>query len=116
MKSICHQYYSLNRKERSHDPENHCGNLIILDLAKSPFVNTVLRQNFAETKVLTLRPHLSLRPGAIFTNRLKSGFELKFKTLVLNSVNFTKGLKLSPFFWLSQGLKSKTLVLTRSGT
>ena len=30
--------------------------------------------------------------------------------------DFTKGLKLSPFFWLSQGLKSKTLVLTRSGT
>ena len=34
-----------------------------LDLAKSPFVNTVLRQNLAETKVLTLRLDLSLRPG-----------------------------------------------------
>ena len=63
MKDICHQYYSLNRKERSHDPKNHCDYLIILDLAKSPFVNTVLRQNLAETKVLNLRPHLSLRPG-----------------------------------------------------
>ena len=31
--------------------------------AKSPFVNTDLRQNLAETKVSTLRPHLSLRPG-----------------------------------------------------
>ena len=27
--------------------------------------------------------------------------------------DFTKGLKLSPFFWLSIGLKSKTLVLAR---
>ena len=62
MNDIYHQY-SLNRKERSHDPENHCGYLIILDLAKSPFVNTVLKQNLAETKVLTLRPRLSLRPG-----------------------------------------------------
>ena len=50
--------YSLNRKERSHDTENHCGYLIILDLAKSPFVNTILRQNLAET--LTLRLDLSL--------------------------------------------------------
>ena len=63
MKDMCHQYYSLNRKERSHDTENHCGYLIILDLAKSPFVNTVLRQNLAETKVLTLRLDLSLSPG-----------------------------------------------------
>ena len=63
MKDICHQYHSLNRKERSHDTENLCGYLIILDLAKSPFVNTVLRQNLAETKVLTLRLDLSLRPG-----------------------------------------------------
>ena len=63
MKDICHQYYSLNGKERLHDPENHCGYLIILDLAKSPFVNMVSRQNLAETKVLTLIPHLSLRPG-----------------------------------------------------
>ena len=31
-----------------------------MDLAKSPFVNTVLRQNLAETKVLTLRLGLSL--------------------------------------------------------
>ena len=31
--------------------------------AKSPSVNMVLRQNFAETKVLTLRLDLSLRPG-----------------------------------------------------
>ena len=46
----------------SHDTENHCGCLIILDLAKSPFVNTVLSQNLAETKVLTLRLDLSLRP------------------------------------------------------
>ena len=63
MKDICHQLYSLNRKERSHDTENHSGYLIILDLAKSPFVNMVLRQNLAETKVLTLRLDLSLRPG-----------------------------------------------------
>ena len=55
--------YSLNRKERSHNTENHCGYLIILDLAKSPFMNTVLGQNLAETKVLTLRLDLSLRPG-----------------------------------------------------
>ena len=47
--------YILNRKEMSHDTENHCGYFIILDLAKTPFVNTVLRQNLAETKVLTLR-------------------------------------------------------------
>ena len=46
----------------SHDTENHCGYLIILDLAKSSFVNTDLRQNLAETKVLTLRLDLSLRP------------------------------------------------------
>ena len=63
MKDICHQLYILNRKERSHDTENHCGDLIILDLAKSPFVNTVLRQNLAETNVLTLSLDLSLRPG-----------------------------------------------------
>ena len=63
MKDVCHQLYSLNRKEGSHDTENHCGYLIILDLAKTPFVNTVLRQNVAETKVLTLRLDLSLRPG-----------------------------------------------------
>ena len=63
MKDICHQYYILNRNKRSHDPENHCGYMIILDLAKSPFVNTLLRQNLAETKVLTLRLDLSLRPG-----------------------------------------------------
>ena len=37
--------------------------LIILDLVKSSFVNTVLRQNLAETKVLTLRLDLSTRPG-----------------------------------------------------
>ena len=59
MKDICHQYYILNRNKRSHDPENHCGYMIILDLAKSPF----LRQNLAETKVLTLTLDLSLRPG-----------------------------------------------------
>ena len=53
----------MNGKERSHDTENHCGYLIILDLAKSPFVNTVLRQNLAEAKVLMLRLDLSLRPG-----------------------------------------------------
>ena len=41
----------MNRKERSHDKENHCGYLIILNLAKSLFVNMVLRQNLAETKV-----------------------------------------------------------------
>ena len=29
----------------------------------SPFVNMDLRQNLAETKVSTLKPHLSLRPG-----------------------------------------------------
>ena len=63
MKDICHQQYSLNRKERSHDAENHCGYLISLDLAKSLFLNTDLRQNLAETKVSTLKPHLSLRPG-----------------------------------------------------
>ena len=63
MEDTCHQEYSLNRKERSHDTENHCGFLIILGLAKSPFVNTVLRQSLAETKVLTLRLDLSLRPG-----------------------------------------------------
>ena len=63
MKDICHQYYILNSNKRSHDPENHCGYMIILGLAKSPFVNTVLRQNLAETKVLTLRLDLSLRPG-----------------------------------------------------
>ena len=63
MKDICHQQYSLNRKERSHDAENHCGYLKILDLAKSPFVNMDLRQSLAETKVSSLRPHLSLRPG-----------------------------------------------------
>ena len=55
--------YSLTRKERSHDTENHCGYLIIMDLAKLTFVNTVLRQNLAETKVLTLRLDLSPRPG-----------------------------------------------------
>ena len=49
-------------------------------------MNAVLRQNLAETKVLTLRLDLSLRPGADFTNGLKPGFGLKFKTLVLNSV------------------------------
>ena len=63
MKDICHHWYSLKRKERSLDTENHCGYFIILDLAKSPFVNTVLRQNLGETKVLTLRLDLSLRPG-----------------------------------------------------
>ena len=41
------------------------GYLIILDLATSPFVNTVLRQNLAEKKVLTLRLDLSLRPGEV---------------------------------------------------
>ena len=55
--------YSLNGKERSHDTENHYGYLIMLDLAKSPFVNMVLKQNLAEIKVLTLRLDLSLRPG-----------------------------------------------------
>ena len=40
--------------------KNHCGYLIILDLAKSPFVNMILRQNVADTKVLTLRLDLSL--------------------------------------------------------
>ena len=30
--------------------------------------------------------------------------------------DFTKGLRLKQVFWLSQGLKSKTLVLARSGT
>ena len=63
MEDICHQQYSLNRKERSHDTENHYGYLIILNLAKSPFVNMVLKQNLAETKVLTLRLNLRLRPG-----------------------------------------------------
>ena len=63
MKDIWHQYYILIRYKRSHDTENHCVYLIILDLGKSPFVNTVLRQKLAETKVLTLRPHLSVRPG-----------------------------------------------------
>ena len=63
MKAICHQKYHLNKKERSHDTENHCGYLIILDLAKLPVVKTVLRQNLAETKVLTLGLDLSLRPG-----------------------------------------------------
>ena len=77
MKDICHQKYSLNRKERSHDTENHCAYLIILDLAKSPFVNTVLRQNLAETKVLTLRLDLSLRP---FMN---TGPGIQFITLIL---------------------------------
>ena len=62
MKEICHQYYILDRNKRSHDPETHYDYMIILDLAKSPFVNTVLRQNLAETKVLTLRLDLSLRP------------------------------------------------------
>ena len=47
----------------SHGTENHCGYLIILDLGKSPFANTILKQNLAETKVLTLRLDLSLRPG-----------------------------------------------------
>ena len=50
-------------KERSHDTENHCGYLIILDLFKSPFVNTVLRPNLAETKVFTLRRQIGLTPG-----------------------------------------------------
>ena len=40
--------------------KNLCDYLIILDLAKSPFMNTVLRQNLAETKVLTLKLDLSL--------------------------------------------------------
>ena len=53
----------MNRKERSHDTENHFGYLIILDLAKSRCVNMVLRKNLAETKDLTLRLDLSLRPG-----------------------------------------------------
>ena len=43
--------------------QKNTGYLIILDLAKSPLVYTVLRQNSAETKVLTLRLDLSLRPG-----------------------------------------------------
>ena len=47
----------------SHDTENHCDYLIILDLAKLPFVNTILKQNLPETKVLTLRLDSSLRPG-----------------------------------------------------
>ena len=55
MKDTFHQKYSLNRKERSHGTQNHCGYLIILDFIKSPFVNMILRQNLAETKVLTLR-------------------------------------------------------------
>ena len=58
--------YSLNRMEGSHDTENHCGYLIILDVAKSPFVNTVLRQNLAETGVITLRldsPFMNTGPG-----------------------------------------------------
>ena len=32
-------------------------------VSKSPFANTVLRKNLAETKVLILRLDLSLRPG-----------------------------------------------------
>ena len=46
---------SLNRNKRSHDRENHCGYMIILDLAKSLFVNTVLRENLAERKVLNFK-------------------------------------------------------------
>ena len=41
--------------------------------AKSPFVNTVLRQNLAETKVLTLRLDLSLRPYKSYTFRECTG-------------------------------------------
>ena len=63
MKDIGHQLYSLKRMEGSHYTENHCGYLIILDVDKSPFVNMVLRQNLAETGVITLRLDLSLRPG-----------------------------------------------------
>ena len=53
--------------------KNHCGYMKVKTKskvksktkvsAKSPFVNMVLRQNLAETKVLTLRLNLSLRPG-----------------------------------------------------
>ena len=32
---------SLNRYNRSHDTENHCGYLMSLDLAKSPFVKSI---------------------------------------------------------------------------
>ena len=43
MKDICHQY----------DTENHCGYLISLDLAKSPFVKV---PDLVKTKVLDLSP------------------------------------------------------------
>ena len=39
-----------------------------------------------------------------------------FSYSVDSGANFTKGLKLSLFIGLSQGLKSKTLVLARSET
>ena len=66
MKDICHQKYSLNRKERSHDIENHCDYLIILDLARSPFVNTVLRQNQILCQVLAF----GLKSESIFSLKL----------------------------------------------
>ena len=109
MKNICHQQYSLNRKKRSHDTENHCGYLIILNLAKSPFVNTVSRQNLAETKSLNLKTGfkpktwLSLRPfvntgpdswlpGPVFMKGLSQGLDLKLR--LLSQVSAQKLLKL----------------------
>ena len=41
IKDICHQYYILNRNKMSHDTENHCGYMINLDLAKTPFVKSI---------------------------------------------------------------------------
>ena len=71
----------MNRKERSHDTENHCGYLIILDLAKSPFVNTVVNKVEPMTK-----PKTSLK---FFVNTTKpktkvlAGYGQKLETKVL---------------------------------
>ena len=56
------------------------------------------------TKGLRLRLSQGLKSGADFTNGLKPGFGLKFKTLVLNSVkNVSVGLDLMDFI---KGLSS----------
>ena len=56
MKDIYHQYYMLNRNKRSHDTENHCGYMISLDLAKSPFAKSIKVPDLVKTKVLDLSP------------------------------------------------------------
>ena len=66
MKDICHQLYILNRYKRSHDTENHCGYLIILDLAKSPFVKSI--EIFSSLSVKHFNIHCSNRQHSVVWN------------------------------------------------